>query len=101
VLTGSTRQAQEAKEAAAAQLIEQSMERKRRELEHKRRAMEAQIAAIRSAFEVEEEEANNLLAEDRGREATLQQDRERMAISRNANGNNARKNGSPKKEIKR
>jgi len=101
VLTGSSRQAQEAKEAASTLLTQQSVERKRRELEHKRRALEAQIAALRTAFEIEEEEASLLRTEDQGREATLQQDRERMAISRKSNANSVKRNGNLKRESKK
>src|SRR5207253_734634 len=47
VLTGSMRVAQEAREQAAALSRKQEIERRQRELEHKRRALDAQVAAQR------------------------------------------------------
>ena len=55
VLTGSARQAQEAREKAAVLLTQEEVEGKRRELERKREALEARIAAMRKEFEAEEE----------------------------------------------
>jgi circadian clock protein KaiC len=102
VLTGSSRKAQEAREAAAALTEKQELERKQRDLERKRIAMEAQIAALRSSFEVEEQESLKSIGEEQGRESMRQQERMQMAVSRKANGiSGTRKNGSAKKEGKR
>jgi len=102
VLTGSSRQAQEAREAAATMAEKQELERRQRELERKRLAMEAQIAALRIAFEVEEQESLKSITQEQGRESTRQQERMQMAVSRRANGTSGnRKNGSTRKESKR
>ena len=84
VLTGSMRLAQEAKERAAAEARQQKIASKRRELEQKRHALEAQVAALRTDFEIAEEELELLIAT---REAASQQfidDRTDMAHSRRA-----------------
>ncbi len=85
VLTGSMRQAQEARGRAAAVARAQEIERRQRELERKREVMEARIAAIRREFEAEEE-AKRVIGQERRREELLRQDREQMAASRHANG---------------
>jgi circadian clock protein KaiC len=82
VLTGSARQAQEARERAAAVAREQEVESKQRSLERKREALEARIAALRREFEAEAEEMRQLIGEERSRTEVLQSDRTRMAISR-------------------
>jgi circadian clock protein KaiC len=90
VLTGSARLSQEAGEQAAALVRRQQNEARRRELERKREALEARIAALRKEFEAEEEEAKRLLAQELLSEDVIRQDRERMALSRQAdNGDQA------------
>src|ERR1700686_814019 len=54
VLTGSARLSQEARERAESMLRQQTKEEKQRVLAGKRKALEAQIAAMRSEFEQEE-----------------------------------------------
>jgi len=56
VLTGSARLAQEAQEQATQTMHEQEVERRKLELERKRRIIEAQIAAMRAEFEAQEAE---------------------------------------------
>ncbi len=56
VLTGSARLSQEAKETAASQLAREDRERQRLFLEHRRRAVEAQVESLRATFKAEEEE---------------------------------------------
>jgi circadian clock protein KaiC len=99
VLTGSSRLAQEAKEAAAALQDQQEMARKQCELERKRRVMEAQIAAIRAAFDAEAQDIALELNDDEKRKAERQQDRMQMAASRKANGAMNKGNGSNKRKI--
>jgi circadian clock protein KaiC len=60
LLTGSARAAQEARERAEARERKLQLQRKKQELEQRRQQLEAQITAMRSAFEMEE---NNLLFE--------------------------------------
>jgi len=89
VLTGSMRLAQEARERAEAEARQQKIASKRRELDHKRHALEAQLAALRTGFEIAQEELELLIAT---REAAGQQvldDRTDMANSRRAD------NGTP------
>ncbi len=84
VLTGSMRLAQEAKERAEAAVRSQLVARKRRELEQKRNALEAQIAALRTEFEIEESELELLLAAEEAVDQQLVNDRADMARSRRA-----------------
>lgn len=84
VLTGSARQTQEAREKAAAASARQQVEAKQRELDRKREALEARIAALRKEFAAEEEEAQQLIRQEQVREEVVQQDRERMGRSRHS-----------------
>jgi circadian clock protein KaiC len=84
VLTGSARLSQEAKEKAEQLLHRQEVELKHLNLERKRKAMEAQIAAIRAAFEAEEAEVKKLVEEEKLRQQAITKDREAMAQMRKA-----------------
>jgi circadian clock protein KaiC len=93
VLTGSARQAQEAREKAATLLRQEELESKQRELDRKRDALEARIAALRKEFEAEEETAQRAIARQVAREEVVDQDRRRMGKSRQAdNGEETVKN---------
>ena len=63
VLTGAARAAQEGRDRVQAQARSFEMERKRRELERKRRALDAQIALLRTEFEIQEEDLLASLAD--------------------------------------
>ena len=82
VLTGSARQAQEAREKASVLIRQQEIEAKQRELERKREALEARIVALRKEFEAESEELNRRLGEEKTRAEVGRLDRARMGISR-------------------
>jgi circadian clock protein KaiC len=84
VLTGSARLTQEAQERAAQLALEQSAEFKQRELESKRQILEAQITALRAAFEAQEIEAEKMIGQEKLREARIAQDRIEMMKSRSA-----------------
>ena len=84
VLTGSARLAQEAQEMAAAEVSRQELERKELALSHRRKVMEAQIDALRAAFQAEEEEFRQLVVTEKIRVGQLETDREVMARSRRA-----------------
>ena len=84
VLTGSARLSQEAREKAERLLRQQEVELKRLDLERKRKAMEAQIAAIRAGFEAEEAEVKKLFGQDKLRQQMIAKDRETMAQMRKA-----------------
>jgi circadian clock protein KaiC len=75
VLTGSMRAAQEEREKAAAMAREQEFERKQRELDGRRAALEAQIAALRAEFESVESEAALVKAQDKTREQRIMEER--------------------------
>jgi circadian clock protein KaiC len=84
VLTGSARLAQEARETAAQTAHEQDVERRRIELEGKRRALEAQIAVMRADLDVQEAETLSRLEQEQGRSRQLAKERVSMGASRKA-----------------
>ncbi len=89
VLTGSMRLAQEARERAAAESRQQKIASKRRELEHKRQALAAQLAALRTGFEIAEEELELLIATKEAAGQQFLDDRSDMAHSRHADNEGA------------
>jgi circadian clock protein KaiC len=84
VPSGSARLTQEAKEQAAQAARKQEVERGQLELERKRKALEAQIAAMRVEFEAQETETLKIIAQEQTREAHLTQERVNMGQSRKA-----------------
>jgi circadian clock protein KaiC len=84
VPSGSARLTQEAKEQAAQAARKQEVERGQLELERKRKALEAQIAAMRVEFEAQETETLKIIAQEQTREAHLTQERVDMGQSRKA-----------------
>jgi circadian clock protein KaiC len=86
VLTGSMRLAQEAREREAAESRHMQIARKRGEIERKRRALEAQIIALRSESEADELELEQLLAAEEAVSRRLLTDRAEMARSRRVDG---------------
>ena len=84
VLVGSARQAREARERVEAAVREQDADRRRRELELTRQAMEARVASLRAEFSMEQEQLERLLDDAAaGRERAVQ-DRAEIARSRQA-----------------
>lgn len=96
VLTGSARLAQEAQEQAAQIIHYQDIERRKLDLERKRKVMEAQIAAIRAEFEAQETEAMNIIGQEHAREALQTQERVDMALIRKADTKPIRQKGKSK-----
>jgi circadian clock protein KaiC len=86
VLTGSARIAQEMVDAASTVRRAQDKERKQREIQRKRAALERQIAELRAELESEEEEARKSLQRDEELEKRLQAERRAMAIQRGGTG---------------
>jgi circadian clock protein KaiC len=84
VLTGSARQAQEARERASVLTRAQEVEARRRDMERKREAMEAHIAAIRKDFEADQDETLRIIGQDQARAEVVQGDREKMRARRRA-----------------
>ena len=74
VLTGSARLSQEARERAETVLRQQSKEEQRRVLDGKRKALEAQIEAMRSEFAQEEARMTLVTQQEEQRERDLSQD---------------------------
>jgi circadian clock protein KaiC len=82
VLTGSARVAQEARERAAATLREQDHHRKLRQLASKRKAIEAQIAALQAEAEAETEEVHFAIAQETLQEKATHRNTDAMAQHR-------------------
>jgi circadian clock protein KaiC len=99
---GSSRLAQQAQETAAGLLERQDLQRRRRERDRKREALEARIAALRAEFEAEQEERNFAIAEAERRAEVLQASQTEMGRLRKADiavrGNGAPKAKPAKKE---
>ena len=79
VLTGTARISQEAEAAAADKLLQQEIERRRREIERKRAAAEAQITSLRADLEAGEEELKAALAQAELKRQAFINGRDRMS----------------------
>ena len=97
LLTGSARVTQEARDASAALLGRQEIERKQLLLQRKRTALDAQIAALQLDLETEEQESRQLIAQEQLRLAKWEQDRGEMANSRFMGKSPEEDNGSRRK----
>jgi circadian clock protein KaiC len=84
VLTGSARVSQEALEDAEVLIRKHNIERKNREIERKRKALEVQIASLHANFEAEESESIKIIDTEQNMIKRLEQDKLRMAESRKA-----------------
>lgn len=82
VLTGTARVAQETQERAAAELRHEGHARKLRQLAAKRKALDAQIAALRAEGDAEEAEVNFAIAQETLQTKTTQQNTDAMAQMR-------------------
>src|SRR3989304_2573281 len=79
VLTGSARAVQQAGEKASELVRGREVDRRLREQERKKNALEAKVAALRAEFDVESEELHLMAEEERKRQAVLAEDRLEMA----------------------
>ena len=86
VLTGTARQAQEGRERAESVQRQRDVERRQREHERHRDAVERQILDLRLTLEREEEAMASLLAQAEDRETVLAHDRAAMSARRNLTG---------------
>jgi circadian clock protein KaiC len=86
VLTGTARSNQEARERAEDLRRTEARQRLERQLERKRRALKAEVAALKLAFETETEELSTELAEADLRERTLDTDARVRAALRGGAG---------------
>lgn len=93
LLTGSARVTQEAKDASAALLGRQEIERKQLLLQRKRKALDSQIAALQLDLETEEQESQQIIAQEKLKVAKWEQDRGEMASSRFVNKGPQEENG--------
>ena len=84
VLTGSARATQEAQEKVAEFMRTEEIERKKRELDSKSKALEAQIIALRSEFESAQEEVNKLTQQEEMQEKAQAGDRTEIGRLRKA-----------------
>lgn len=84
VLTGSARISQEAIENAEVLTRKQYIERKKRDIERNRKALDAKVAALHSNFELEEAEIIKMIQTEQNTIKRLEQDKLLMAESRKA-----------------
>ena len=82
VLTGTARMTRDAEEKANRLLRDQEVLFKRRVLENKRKAFEAQMEKLRAEFMTEEEALKKSIAEAKLRDEAVQEDRNRMGKTR-------------------
>jgi circadian clock protein KaiC len=101
VLTGSARAAQEAGEKAAELACRREADRRLREQERKRNALDAKIAALRAEFEMETEEVDLIVEEEQKRQTVLAQDHLEMAHLRKAKPSDPPVKRSKKKKERR
>lgn len=94
VLTGSARLNQEAKDRAAALERKQEVERQQRSLQQKREELAAQIASLRTEFEMVEGELRRSVSQLKAREIRIDADRSEMALARMADLATPQANGS-------
>lgn len=95
LLTGSARVTQEGKDASAAMLARQDIERKQLLLQRKRKTLDAQMAALQLELETEEMESRQLIAQEELRLKKWEMDRSEMAKSRSAGADPRKAIGTP------
>jgi len=101
VLTGSMRLAQEAREAGQAVEQRQELDRRQRELEIKRRTLEAQIGALQADFEHVRRESEALNGEANGRLETIERQRQTMNEIRGGKRSTTSSSGKTRKAPRR
>ena len=82
VLTGSARLSQENLERTEQQLVADELQRKKLALEHRRRAIEAQVETLRGELNIEEEEFARMAASGRLRSELAETARQAMSVRR-------------------
>jgi circadian clock protein KaiC len=93
VLTGSARISQEAQERDVESIREQEIERRRVNVETKRKALEAQVASLRAQFQAEELELKKLTEQEKMRRNGVSKLRKKMADMRKGDSNSERRKG--------
>jgi circadian clock protein KaiC len=84
VLTGSARLTQEIQDKTAEDSRKEEIEKLQRDLERKRKLMEAQVSALQSEFTAKEEEVKQLIAQQKRREKLTSENRKEMGRIRKA-----------------
>ena len=84
VLSGAARLAQEAREEEEHRARQQEIERLKLDVERKRKVLEAQVEALHAQFEAEEAEILRAIKDAEAKQEHLRQDREKMALKRQA-----------------
>jgi circadian clock protein KaiC len=82
VLTGSARLSQENKDKATEDLRKEEIEKFQRDLERKRKLMNAQVAALQAEFTAKEEEVKQLVNQEKRREKIVTENRKEMGSMR-------------------
>ena len=85
VLTGASRIAKEAEDAAAELDRKAVLEGKKRDLKRRKQTLEAQIKVLQSQFETEEEEINLMINREKVRDESVKLSRNKMSRVRDAN----------------
>jgi circadian clock protein KaiC len=93
VLTGSARIAQAAKERAQETTERRDLKRQQAEMLSKRKAFEAQIAALQAQIVAQDQATEHLIADTQANESRGQLERRAMAVSRKADSAGGRSNG--------
>ena len=91
VLTGSAREAQKLQEQTGAALRESAIDLKDREINRKRKVLEAKISSLNVEFESVEEELNKIYAQEELIKKITQQNRNEMTRIRRENGSSSEK----------
>ncbi len=86
MLTGSARISQISNEKAEKLKRQQEIERKQRKLEQKRQTMNAKITELESNFEIEKQELDTVINQEKLKEESYEKERNIMAKMRHANG---------------
>lgn len=85
VLTGSAREAQQMSEATDKVIYNHTLHRKNREVDRKRKALEAKVSTLRSEFESVEEELNKVYVEEELAKEAAEKTRREMTKLRSGN----------------
>jgi len=92
VLTGSARISQESQERDIESIHQQEIERRKLNVETKRKALEAQIASLNAQFQAEEQELKKLTEQEKMRQNGVSKLREKIAGMRKEDENSGRRN---------
>jgi circadian clock protein KaiC len=88
ILTGSAREAQQLSELTGAEVRTYALGRKDREIDRKRKVLEAQILSLKEEFDSVQEELNRSYEEEDLRKQILEKNREEQSLKRSKNSDN-------------